>query len=340
MKRDNPVIGHIFSLLRAGLWERAEVCSPGLSLPWQEILTEARRQDVLGLVCEGAKFLPQEMMPSHEFSVDMLMDCYKTERRSAYVQDVSGELFSFFNARGLSPLVQKGPDVARYYARPLMRVSGDIDFYFHQGEFALSRDALMEKGVGIEELPDGSLLYGWKGVTVEHHSRFYDSRCQFDEVAIPSPEATLLMLSTHILKHAMGPGIGLKQICDMTAALKALGGQYDRDLVTGCLNRAGLMRWQGMLDAFMARYLGLDEEFLLTAGMLSIRESPQPLLKIVLKGGSFGYHDPLRRTEGNRWRRKVNTFIFFLQRIPFAIRVAPREWLHTVGELVRGNLSL
>lgn len=39
-------------------------------------------------------------------------------------------LLDIFENAGLSPVLQKGHDVARFYSRPSLRVCGDIDIYF------------------------------------------------------------------------------------------------------------------------------------------------------------------------------------------------------------------
>ncbi len=339
MKRDDKIVDFLFSLLRAGLWTEPEELPSLTADQWTRIITESRRQAVQGLVCEGAKLLPEDKTPPQEQSVDLLMESYALERRSAYVQEVFEALVALFRGAGLSPVVQKGPSVAQYYANPLARRSGDIDLFFPVGEFDPARKLAKEQGVAIREESDGGLCYKWRNVTVEHHGRYFDSRCNFEGVEIPSPEATLLLLSTHILKHAIGTGIGLKQLCDYAVACKALKGNYDREDYLRRIRGARLMRWQKMLDAFVCRYLGLPGEDAPSHGVAGGTPDPERLLSIVLEGGDFGHHNPRRRLSGSESDRRKNTVGFFVIRIPFALSVAPGEWLYTVGRLVRGNLG-
>lgn len=306
---------------------------------WKAVLAESRRQAVLGVVYEGAKSLSNDRMPPQEQSVDLLMESYAIERRSAYVQEVFEALTALFRSKGLSPVVQKGPSVAQYYRNPLSRRSGDIDFYFSPEEFASARKVAEGEGIQVAEEPDGSLCYRWRNVTVEHHGSYYDSRCQFPDVEIPSAEATLLLLSTHILKHAIGAGIGLKQFCDAAVAFKALDVKYDRASLARHLKKAGLLRWQRMLEAFLCKYLGVEPQYLPVSGTYPKAVSPEPLMEIVMEGGDFGHYNPRRSLFVSSARRKRNTLEFFMRRIPFALRTAPREWFHTLWRLVRGNLS-
>ena len=328
-----------FSLLRMGLWGEAEEFPVADDAQWRQIIAESGRQAVQGLVCEGARLLSEEKMPPGERSVDLLMEGYTIERRSAYVQEVFEALVALFRSRGLSPVVQKGPAAAQYYAKPLARRSGDIDLFFSPVEFDEAGKIMEGEGVTMSPEPDGSLCYRWRQVTVEHHRRYFDCRCQFEGVEIPSQEATLLLLGTHILKHAIGTGIGLKQLCDYAVSCRALAGQYDRDDYMRRIREAGLLRWQKMLDAFACRYLGMPEEAAPSQGISKPAPNPAKLLSIVLEGGDFGHHNPRRNLSGSGAARKKNTLLFFVKRIPFALQVAPREWFYTVGRLIRGNLG-
>ena len=68
--------------------------------------------------------------------------------------------------------------------------------------------------------------------------------------------------------------------------------------------------------------------------------NPEPLRRIVLRGGAFGFADPTRRQAAGRGpvARKLHAAGAFLRRLPFSLHYAPRETLATVAELVKGNL--
>lgn len=93
-----------------------------------------------------------------------------------------------------------------------------------------------------------------------------------------------------------------------------------------------------MLDTFLLDYLGVEERFLptLSAGMK--RMDAAPLLKIVLSGGDFGHYHHARHTDATEKVRKRSTLLLFVRRFPFAMKVAPREWLRIVSSLTKGNL--
>ncbi len=333
------VIMPLLTLVRMSLWKRTELFGPMSDAQWQEIVSESRRQAVTGLVSRGTGYLDKALMPSPSVRIALLADLDAIEKRSAHVGKTADELISIFAGRGFAPVIQKGPAIASLYPYPLSRRSGDIDLYFSLRDFESARRMVESAGVKVYDAPDGSINYIWKDVTVEHHREFFDSADQFAGVEVPSPEADMLLLSSHILKHAIGSGIGLKQLCDMAVATKALNGKYDRTDLLDRLSGAHLVRWQRMLDTFLLDYLGVEERYLPTLSSGMKRLDPSPLLRIVMEGGNFGHFNPARHLDAAEKVRKRSTFLLFVRRLPFAVMVAPREWTHMVVSLMKGNLS-
>ena len=211
---------------------------------------------------------------------------------------------------------------------------------------------------------DGAFWYKYKGVTVEHHPAFYDCRCQFPSIDVKSPEATLLMLSAHILKHALGKGIGLKQICDYFVARRSLN--YDPVLLERLTAKAGLRKWQRLLDSFgpaLRRIVATEGNFgskpsfsfsssSSSSSRYSAPSSPSVSTPSSSSGSSGAVQDsafssvtsapgasmpptslqsslPMSRMPVAPAMR-LRTAAAFCSKIPFALRYSPREWLHTV----------
>ncbi len=269
----------------------------------------------------------------------LLADVDQLERRVRTLAAVQEELLTCFAKADLHPAVQKGTEAGKYYAQPCLRESGDIDLYFHATEFPLAGEWVRAQiAPDAQTASDGSLVYKYKGVTVEHHARYFDLHVSADRLPeVPSVIAELVMLSAHILKHAIGEGVGCKQLCDMARALDRTDGTYDKAALCDTLRRCGLLRWHRLLCSLLVSDLGLDP-----ARCLPEFEpcNPEPLRRIVLRGGAFGFADPTRRQAAGRGplARKLHAAGAFLRRLPFSLRIAPRETFATVAELVRGNL--
>ena len=77
------------------------------------------------------------------------------------------------------------------------------------------------------------------------------------EITIPSPLLNLVLLNTHIMKHAFGWGIGLRQLCDLTRAYHCLQTETDGKALYDLCRKAGIIRWNSLLHTFLVKQLGL-----------------------------------------------------------------------------------
>lgn len=347
----------LLTLLRAGLWEREVddiACFPLSGEEWKRLFRLARQQTVTGIAFRGLQALPEELLPAPVERVRWTVAVDAVERRNRLMNRALADLYGEFRARGLDPILQKGQGVAAFYADPLLRECGDIDLCFGNSR-ASERAAECMRRLGAEarRMPDGSLFYRWQGVEIEHHTRLFDLHNPFLQrdarrlirekgsvrmalpgdaehtVTVPSPFLNLLLLDLHILKHALGRGIGLRQLCDMARACHRLHAGVDSAEMKACCRRWGLGRWNPLLHAFLTDCLGLP------AGMLPYAElapGADPLLEIVRRGGNFGFYREGREVAGmSRWHRKMATARAFGENLRFALRYAPKEafWIFT-----------
>ena len=211
-----------------------------------------------------------------------------------------------------------------------------------------------------DKAPDGSFHYHWRGIEVEHHPDLIDLQAigvkrwarkqvkalqpatvtlpEHPERAIQTPSATinLLLINAHICKHAIGLGVGLRQMCDMARAYHALHREVDGEQIRSLYRRAGLERWSNLLHRFLVDYIGLEEHLLPYRSKLE--ESARPLLKVVLRGGNFGRYAADREVVmGNLWQRKWHTALSFVRNCRFSFRYAPAEAIWTVWQLAKGQ---
>ena len=323
-------------LLRAGLWERSVILAHAPDEQTSRRLIEmGRRQAVLGILLRSLVRLPKEQLPPSQIRMQLLAEGDGIESQNLRINLVEHEILAFFEQEGLRPIVQKGSQAARHYAMPLLRQSGDIDLYL-PGEDFRKACALIPDGT---KAPDGSLVFRRKGIVVELHPRYFDLHVAEDRLpAVPSHTAELVLYSAHILKHALGAGVGMKQLCDLARALEGLEGKYDKQRLEEDLRKAGIQRWHQMLCSLLVGQLGLDPKYCLP-GFKPV--GYRRLERIIRKGGNFGLSSSLRK-KGLRARnplfRKFTTALAFLGRIPFALHYAPKEALATFRELVRGNI--
>ena len=351
----------LLALLRAALWETPpdEALFPLSADAWQRVFRLAEEQTVTAVAYRALARLPEAMLPPEALIIRWVATTDRIVRHNRTMDAVLRRLCSAFWAEGLRPILLKGQASAECYPQPLLRQAGDIDLYFPQNGDAQRAEAWVRRqGVHVEREPDGSIYYMWGGVKVEHHPRLLDlynprlqPLLQDAEVGegfvvrplgtdafpaeVPAPALEMLMLSSHILKHAMGHGVGLRQLCDVACLCGTLSPASYGETFRELCRQTGLERWQRLLHACLC------SEFHLSASALpfaAAAASSEPLMDIVLRGGNFGQHASARSlADMAPWRRKCRTATAFVRHLGFSLRYAPSEAFWMVAQLLRGQ---
>lgn len=366
-KYHTKAISSFFTLLRSGLWER-EIDEPSdfplAESEWNTVYQMAIHQTVVGVVYRGILQLPDHLLPPDGVLVRWVAHMDAIERRNRRMNAVVNELCGVFSDKGIRAVLQKGQGIASLYVSPLMRECGDIDLYFPSAQERRQADEwVKQQGIKLNKGADGSVHYEWKGVTVEHHRRLFDlynpfiqgylgeleRQYGFDQTEVPpgshvsltvaSPQLNLLMLNAHILKHALGLGVGLRQLCDIARAYHAWHDQVNQSELTAMYAKAGIAKWSQLLHRVLVDYLGLPASCLPASCQLDPPRalSPLPLIRIILQGGNFGQAAIQRSQPQRHSQRKISTAQSFLQNAQFAFRYAPWESVGIVSTLLTGQ---
>lgn len=355
----------LFTLLRSGLWER-EVDSlsvfPLSAVEWEQVFRQSRQQTVTGIVYQGLQYLPDSMLPPEALLIRWTAEADAIERRNKDMDKALCGLYSLLRSHGLNPVLQKGQGVAQFYEKPLLRECGDIDLYFNNPRAMYAATVCIRwQKINVKKMPDKSAFYRWKGMEVEHHSRLFDLHNPFLQsrayrlelekgydsvsflpdpgikVTVPSPFLNLLLLDLHILKHALGWGIGLRQLCDMARACHRLHGKVDREEMKAACRSLGLEKWNPLLHAFLTEHLGLQPSCL---PYPETAPDARSLFDIVMKGGNFGYKLAERNQHGQSiLRRKLRTARSFRNNLRFVTNYAPKEAFWLFAGLLKGQFK-
>lgn len=366
----------LFALLQAGLWgtfdEAVASAFPLSAGEWERVFTLARQQTVTGIAFRGLDFLPEEAAPPMGIMAKWMAHADRIEQSNRVMNETVAKLYGHFASAGVEAVLQKGQGVAAMYPEPLLRECGDIDLYF-PGHDGVSDPLTGIDGAVRERQPDDSWVYVVDGIIVEHHTDLLDIQSPrakryvkrlieekgFEkvvtgdgvEVLVPAPEVNLLLLSSHILKHAFGVGIGLRQFCDYAVARRYYEGRVNPQEMREIWKKTGLEKWQSLLEEFIGRFLDSDcalarndnKDFQDDTHSERSEESfykkkTDVLLDIVLKGGNFGVYSKDRENVPRaRWVRKVQTFKALMGNVGFAFRYAPGEWFWTTMQLLGGQ---
>lgn len=358
------IVPAFFSLLRAGLWERdVEPLSP-FPLPdglWDKIFLMARQQTVTGLIYRGITHLPEDMFPSPLRMARLVAGIDRIEKESRIMDNAASAIFQELSKNNISAVLQKGQGAAILYKHPELRECGDIDLYFRTEDDRIKAEKMMlDNGFIPKRMPDGSSYVKWKGIPVEFHTKLVDinspkayryiKKAMTDsafedvrlsngkEVTVPCPELSLLMFSSHIMKHFLGQSIGLRQICDMAMASHIYRNRYDRAKVLEMMKKTGLERWNRLLFSFMSAYLGLPEE----SNIYDTNHGTDTgkLLGIVLSGGNFGFSGVRKQYNSSKiWIRKIETVNLLLRNFCHSLSIVPEESVWILINLAKGQLK-
>ena len=374
----------LFALLRAGLWGRYDEAMasafPLSAQEWGRVFTMARQQTVTGIAFRGLDYLPEEAAPPMGLMAKWMAHADRIEQSNRMMNETVAKLFGHFSASGIEAVLQKGQGIAAMYPEPLLRECGDIDIYF-PGHDGVSDPLAGIAGAVRERQPDDSWTCVVDGIIVEHHTDLLDIQSPrakryvqklikekgFEkvvtgdevEVLVPAPEVNLLLLSSHILKHAFGVGIGLRQFCDYAVARRYYEGRVNEEEMREIWRMTGLEKWEGLLEEFIGRFLDSDcvlarndnedlqndkcrfEHYPCHSERSEesfCKKKTDVLLDVVLKGGNFGaYSKDYEKKSRARWVRKMHTFKSLAGNVGFAFRYAPREWFWTVRQLLGGQ---
>lgn len=314
---------------------------------WSEFYQMAGIQSVTGVCFTAFPRLPKAQQPPVELMVRWMGEAEDIRRKNELQNQEAARLTRLFTEAGRRSAILKGQANARLYPDRLSRQVGDIDIWVEGGKKGVVA-LLMELGLvtelgstSVDGKPTASYHHVHLPPTKDHiivevHFRpssgnfnpFTNRRLQRwleQEIAsscqpvdegfnVPSVRFALMMQLSHIQRHFLVVGIGLRQICDYYWLLKN-STEEDRREVASHLSSFGLRYMASALMWVLGEVLHLDEGLMLCQPDSYRGEW---MLREIMAGGNFGYHagrekhGTLRRVMEGRLRHlKLMRFDFW-----------------------------
>lgn len=263
--KDNPYIPtedrDFFILLRIGLWQKVEEpLSP--SPDWPYIYRLSCEQTVQGIVADGValyKAQHPDLQITQEQNDQFLSATAQIVRRNYQINQLQARICQLFADNNIQYVVLKGQAVAQAYPKPMLRVSGDIDYLFNEENYYKAIELLKpvasnhkvkdEKqrnadfffdDLEIELHLDEFIALGNTQMNTFSHLRdimfadgaFRSYDCNSTSVQLPPIDFDCFYTFLHFYKHYWHGGLGLRQIIDWMM----LTHKHEQEIKTDTLN--------------------------------------------------------------------------------------------------------
>lgn len=353
----------LFLLLRDALWRGHE--EPPVSLSKEEtseLFEIAEKQAVSGLVIEALTRNNVGMPQAKIFEAVGLLELIKAQ--SWHVNRGIIALHIILSSEEISYAIVKGQVVASYYPTPLLRQSGDIDFYLSHEKFKLGLNVIKTEWNVDAEIHGSEKHADFRhdGNVFEAHfvltdllsperNKYFQELVDKDEgstvivdgreIRTLSPTLHVLYVFLHLWYHLMALGVGLRQFCDLAVMLKANENHNENENLNleelrGHLKALGMEKAYKACGSILVDYLGLSEANLAYTLTDSDRKYGKRILDVVMYRGNMGHHNKLGGFSG--WKHKMEAMGIKLAHFVKFYPLSPaytRQWLW--HEVVRRN---
>ena len=323
---------------------------------WQELLSFAKKQTIIGIYWQGIQRLEDVVnKPSEDDVMDWMGKYTKIVRRNTKTDDAVAWLANFMHSNDIGFFVFKGQTVASYYPTPEIRTSGDVDFYVFKKDWCRAK-SLLEKEVTITDDHSGQHLEFTKdGVPFEMHyhtavfasgskQRYWDELIEsyFDDVLdhveingveVPTLPPTLnsIYLFVHIYHHFLKEGIALRQFIDWMMFFEAKHDEIVVSELTAKLERLGLLRAFKVFGAVLTEVLGMETKYFPYSLTDNDKKYVDRILAIVLRYGNFGKYG--RKEKQSGWKHSLETGLRSIRHITQFFWLSPAENLLWIPKL-------
>ena len=298
-------------LLQVSLGARDCLSRVPTSKEWEELFEESARQAVSGIAFWGVQKLPETQRPPQMLLFEWIGVSEQIRQQNLVVDKQTREIWGQLKKDGLDAAILKGQGIATLYGKLApYRQSGDIDIWvkggyqkvcdyvqsshptddvayhrFHYGYFDDTEVELHHRPTLMRNLLDDRKLAKW------YNSFGADSFVYLEEkgFAVPSLEFNRIFILTHIYRHLLFEGIGLRQVVDYYFVLKAKNdGRCQMEDVRRTLRELRLTRFAEAMMWILHTQLGLEEKYLI-CGMNE--KEGRFVLNEIEQTGNFGYTD-------------------------------------------------
>ena len=298
----------LFEFLRVALWQQETLTHIPSEREWWIIYEEAKRQTVLGICFSAIEKLPQEQWPPQKLLFEWIAIVEKIKQQNIKIDRQTTEIWTRLRDEGFEAVILKGQGVACEYGELAnLRQSGDIDIWvkggykivcdyvqrtcptndlaYHRFHYPIFEDTEVElhhRPTLMRNLLDDKKLAKWYNTFDENSFTYLNDK----GFSVPPAEFNRIFLLTHIYRHFLFEGVGLRQVMDLYfVLLNSKGDEKENKL----LKEFRLMRFAKAMMWILHQQLGLKEDKLMACG--TDEKEGRFLMDEILMTGNFGHDD-------------------------------------------------
>lgn len=310
-----------FELIRVAIGNQVCLSRTPKVKEWQELYAMAKKQSLVGICFAGVQKLQAQRQAPNSWGDERGEMLYlqwmgmaaKIQQRNEVVNRRCEEVQRLINSEGLKCCIIKGQCAGRYYGElSALRLAGDIDVWIEGGRKKVL-EYVQKVAPTCEVIMQHAHLNVFDDVEVEAHfspselqSPIHNRRLQkwfktqeqketclvADGFSGPSAEFDAIFMLSHIYKHLMAEGIGMRQVMDYYFLLKHAAFDVEKKVeLMKLIDYFGMKRLADAMMWILKDVFGLDERFLLCPvdkleGGLILDE--------IMASGNFGHMDGRR----------------------------------------------
>ncbi len=269
---------------------------------WNNLIRLARIHNVLGIL--GYMTMTWPICPDDNLKAFLRRSCLGTIGGFAARWEQARQFVEALSVQGIDHIVMKGFVLRDFYPVPELRTFGDIDLVIRQSDREKTHQWMLQQGFQVKTDWEPVFSYKKEAEFYELHTRIMevdvsdkaDYQAYFDVAwnhareAAPhcyefTPEFHFLYLLTHIAKHVVGSGAGIRMYLDVAVFLQHYGDSLDWAYVRRELDALALTEFAGTVLTLLETCFGISAPF-------DWKKTPGDILDhfldFTMQGGIFG----------------------------------------------------
>ncbi|WP_455665211.1 nucleotidyltransferase domain-containing protein [Phocaeicola sp.] len=283
---------------------------------WDSLFRLVQKHSVTGICFPVIELLPIGLRPPSVIYLKWFGQVQYIKATSFRMREMLHEVNQRLEPLGVFPVLMKGLGIACWYPNPSLRMAGDIDLYI-PGDYNEVIDYVEAWGFLMTYMPNHDKVE-YKGVCIELHHQLIrfpiatDWKLEvavvsdgFADYRIPDADTNALLLLTHAVKHLIGPGVGIRHLCDWAVFLRHNHQVVNFEKLWKELEHLGLKRFAIEFTALAYDCFQVDCPAILPWCAASDERLKQRLLDDIIERGDCG-------RQNMEWRRKCKWFAYYI----------------------------